>query len=672
MAAARWVAEALRPRARALKSGVTPTVFDSNQLIHAYAKHGLLRDARMLFDEMPDRNVFTWNAMISAHLKHGDLEQAQRLFLSAPSKDIVTYNSMLRGYASVDGYESHAVNLLVEMQGRTRCDEFSLTAAVNLAAKLLEPGYGRQLHCLMLKAAGDCSVFGSSSLIDMYSKCGCFREACRVFDEYGGGDLDSVSINAMVAACCREGKLEMAKDLFQRNLGCKDSVSWNTLISGFVQNGYEEEALRLFVRMVKDGVSLTAHTFASVLSACSGLKSLRPGKQVHSKVLKDGLILNPFISSGIVDVYCKCGNLRYAELVHAEVKTTGKAFSISSMIEAHSSRGNMVEARRLFDSLAERNSVVWTALFSGYSKLQQCEAVFELFNEYIESQETIVADPLIITSVLGACAIQTALDTGKQVHAYTMRMGIENHQKLLSAMVDMYSKCGNIAFAEKLFQKAVDKDSVLYNVMISGYGNHGREKEAIELFEEMLRKGIIPNAVTFVALLTACRHCGLVEAGEKYFYSMSEDYEIVPEIDHYTCMIDLYGRAKQLEKAVTFMKRVPVQLDAVIWGAFLNACKINQNVELAKRAAVKLLEIEGNNGARYVQLANLYASEGKWEEMGKIRKKMRGKEVRKIAGCSWVYVDNRAHTFTSGDTSCSDKEAIYSMLMFVYLSGGVG
>ncbi|XP_022972403.1 putative pentatricopeptide repeat-containing protein At3g18840 [Cucurbita maxima] len=646
---------------QAIKSGFTPTIFTSNQLISLYAKHGLLGDAHKVFDEMPERNVFSWNAIIAAYIKSQNLRKARELFDSAHYRDLVTYNSMLSGYVSSDGYEAQALGLFVEMQTASdmiRLDEFSLTIMLNLTAKLCVLSYGKQLHTFMLKTANDLSVFAASSLIDMYSKCGCFKEACRVYD--GCGEvIDLVSRNAMVAACCRAGEIDLAVDLFSRERDRNDVVAWNTMISGFVQNGYDEESLKLFVNMADENVRWNEHTFASVLSACSNLKSLKLGKEIHAYVLKNGLIVNPFIGSGLVDVYCKCNNMRYAESVHSEL-TTRNVYSITSMIVGYSSQGNMVEARKLFDSLDEKNSVVWTALFIEYVKSQQFEAVFELLSEY--RKEAAVLDVLILVSIIGACARQAALAPGKQIHGYMLRAGIEFKVKLASSLVDMYSKCGSIIYAERIFREVLDKDSILYNIMIAGYAHHGWENEAVHLFKEMIENDFEPDAITFIALLSACRHSGLVELGERFFDSMTNDYNISPEIDHYACMIDLYGRANELNKALAFMKRIPIELDAVIWGAFLNACRINGNTELAREAEDELLMIEGENGARYVQLANVYAAEGNWEEMGRIRKKMKGKDVKKNAGFSWVFVENKFHVFISGDRFHLQNEAIYSTL----------
>ncbi|KAB1199023.1 hypothetical protein CJ030_MR0G029112 [Morella rubra] len=612
---------------------------------------------------MPERNVFSWNAIISGFIKSQNLTQARALFDAASCRDLVTYNSMLSGYVTADWHEDDALKLFIDMQSEREeigIDEFTLTTMLNLTAKLSVLSYGRQLHSYMVKSATDFSGFAISSLIDMYSKCGCFDEACWVFIGCSWGLVDLVSKNAMVAACCREGKMEMALDIFWREPEINDSVSWNTLISGYAHMGYWEESLRLFFQMAESGCRWNEHTFASVLSACSGLKNLNLGKEVHAWVLKKGLSLNPFISSGIIDVYCKCGNMNYAESV-LETIGSENPFAVTSMIVGHADQGNMIQARRLFDSLPDKNSAVWTALFSGYIRSQQSEAVFGLLRE-LKAKEGIVSDALILVSLLSGCAIQADLGPGKQIHAYLLRTEIELDEKLITALVDMYSKCGSITDAEKIFRGVIDRDSVLYNVMIASHAHHGHEKEAIQLFNEMVDRGVRPDAVTFLALLSGCRHCGLVEWGEQFFHSMRKDYNILPEIDHYACMIDLYGRAKKLDKAVAFMKTIPIEVDAVIWGTFLNACRMNGNTVLARQVEEKLLKDEGDDGARYVQLANVYAAEENWDEMGRIRKKMRGKEVKKLVGCSWLYVHDRVHTFTSCGIPHSQTEDLYKTL----------
>ncbi|XP_019165540.1 PREDICTED: putative pentatricopeptide repeat-containing protein At3g18840 [Ipomoea nil] len=660
----RSLIDGLKSYAHKVKSGFTLSIFTTNQLIHLCSKYGLIREAQNLFEEMSERNVFTWNAIINAQVKAQNFVRARELFDAAPQKDSVTYNSMLSGYVNCNGHENQAVEVFVAMQydsGKARIDEFTLTSMLGLTVKLGVLAYGKQLHSYMLKTGNDISSFAVSSLIDMYSKCGSFQDAWRVFSVCDCQAVDLVSKNALVAACLREGQLEIAQKIFWSNPELNDAISWNTMISGYAHNGYEKEAIQLFKLMAEEGLSWNEHSYASVLSACASLKNLKLGKEVHAWVLKKGAVLNPFISSGIVDVYCKCGNMKYAESVHETIEGQNP-FSVTSLIVGYSAEANMLAARRLFDSLAEKNPVVWTAIMSGYLKSQQCEEVFQLFKELREKGVRVVPDVLILVSLLGACAMHATLDPGKQTHAYLLRTGTMMDEKLANALVDMYSKCGSISYAESIFQQFESKDSILYNTMIAGYAHHGYENETLLLFREMKDRGFQPDAVTFLAILSMCRHRGLIKIGEEFFYSMTKDYNISPDIDHYSCMIDLYGRGNQLEKAVDIMENIPSEPDAVVLGAFVNACKMNGNAELAKTAEEALLRIEGENGARYVQLASIYASDGKWSEMGRIMKMMRGKDVKKLVGCSWVHVGNKVHTFTSADRSHSEKEAIYFTL----------
>ncbi|XP_041994354.1 putative pentatricopeptide repeat-containing protein At3g18840 [Salvia splendens] len=660
----RSLKEGLKFHAYAVKFGLLPRIITANHIIDLYSKHYLTRDAHKLFDEICDRNVYSWNTIINAYVRSRNLPKAKDLFDSSPFKDTVTYNLVISGYARSDGYESNAIELFIQMQFDevgARIDEFTLTTMLNLLAKLRVLRYGIQVHSFMVKSGNDRSGFALSSLVDMYSKCGSFWDACRVVDGRGGeGVVDCVVNNALIAACCREGQLEIAKEIFLKDPELNDEVSWNTMITGCAQNGRGEEAVELFRCMAREGYSWNEHTFGSLLAACSALKSLNLGKEVHARVLKDGMFFNPFICSGVVDIYSRCGEMRYADCI---LRATGmrNVFAVTSMIVGYAARGEMGEARSLFDSATERNFVMWTAVISGYVRLQRCEDAFALFREYAAVDAT-TPDGVILVSMLVACAVQAGVDPGKQIHGYILRVGITLDEKAMSALIDMYSKCGVLLYAERLFERVRVRDTIMYNVMIAGCAHHGFEHEAIRLFEDMVGWGLHPDAITFIALLSACRHSGLVEVGESYFLSMSRDYGIQPEMNHYACMVDLYGRANQLEKAVKFMEEMPIEPDSVVLSAFLTGCRASKNIELARMAEKKLVEIEGDEGSRLFQLASLYASGGEWEEKGRMMRRMRGKEVKKVAGCSWIQFGGGVHSFRSGDKSHVEAEAVYSTL----------
>ncbi|XP_076918586.1 putative pentatricopeptide repeat-containing protein At3g18840 [Bidens hawaiensis] len=670
--------DTLKSHCHTIKSGNNYTIYTSNHLIHLYSKHGLIKHAHQLFDEMPDRNVFTWNAIISAYIKSNNLNQSQILFNATPFKDSVTYNTMLSGYANTEGYETNAVRLFKQMhimncEARVALvDEFSLTRMCNLTAKLKDSLYGKQLHSFMVKTGNDVSTFAVSALVDMYSKTGCFNEACGVFNGCGYTSVDAVSKNTLVAACCREGKLDMGMNIFLSRPELNDAVSWNTMITGYAQNGFEGNAVELARCMVENGFEWNEHTFTSVLNACSSLKCLILGKEVHARILKQMINLksNPFASSGIVDVYCKCGNMKYAESVYSQTGSENM-FSATSLIMGYCSQQNMLHARRVFDSLKSKNSVVWSAMFSGYLNCNCCENVFELFHIFkhqeLKELETNLVDDSIWSTLLGACAMQAIIDPGKQTHGYILKTEIINNVKVISSLIDMYSKCGNVVYAERIFKRVNVKDSVIYNVMISGFAHHGYVEHAFKVIDNMVKDGFTPDGVTFIAVLSACRHSGMVKTGEYYFKLMTETYNIEPGIDHYACMIDLYGRANELKQAMEFMKKIQIELDVVILGTFLSACKLHGNAELARVVEDEMLRIGGESGTRYVQLANVYASEGRWGDMGRIRKKMRGNEVGKVAGCSWVHVGSQVHSFTSGDSCRAENEALCDALRFLVM-----
>ncbi|KMZ74701.1 putative Pentatricopeptide repeat-containing protein [Zostera marina] len=645
------------------------TMFCCNKLIEFYFKTGAYNDARRMFDEMPHRNVFTWNTMIHGCIRAGKLADARSVFDCSPDKDSVTYNSMISGYA-VNSCETHAVELFKEMRSRgVPVDDYTISTMLNVTAKLSDVEYGRQIHGTLIKMGNDVEGFKVSSLIDMYSKCGSFSDARHVFKhgEKRGVLLDMVTKNAMIASCCREGEIDIALDLFWRIPYLRDVVSWNTLISGCAQNGRPEISLRLFIQMVSnttsDGIAWNKHTIAGILKACTDLKRLMQGKQVHAAALKKlELSSNQFLTSSIVNFYNKCGHLTSAEAVYRRIHEEN-LFATTSMIVGYLQNGMIEEAMSIFDSLSETNSAVWTAVFNGYLKSQRCQEVFDLFRDSA-NHDPMIRDVSVLITVICACAIQADLGVGKQIHGFMTRIGISTKDlKPGTAIVDMYAKCGKIGSAEEIFNRVISKDRVLYNAMIAGFAHNGQEMKSVLLFEEMVTKKNCaepPDAATFIALLSACRHGGLVETGEKYFNDMLTKYGIAPELDHYSSMVDLLGRANQLDKALALMKTVPFELDSVIWGTLLSSCWTNGNTKLAVMTEEVLLKMDMQNSSRYVQLANTFASKGEWREVERVRRKMKGGYLtKKLAGCSWVQVENKINVFTSGDKFHSEAEAVY-------------
>lgn len=407
-----------------------------------------------------------------------------------------------------------------------------------------------------------------------------------------------------------------------------DEVSCNALIAGYTQHGYEEEALKLFIQMQQTGMKLNQFTFPLILNACASIPAFEHGKQIHTFIMKTGFDSNIYVGNALVDMYAKCGSLD--------------------------------SAYKMLDSMPERDVVSWTAIFGGYVQNGNGEEVLQLFQQM--RWAGIQPDEFNYASVLSSCASLSALEQGKQVHSLMVKSKSGDYVSAHNSLVTMYAKCGSVDDARLMFEKMSTRDLVSWTAIIVGYAQSGRGKDALQLYEQMVRTGFKPDHVTFVGVLFACSHAGLVKEGRHYFHSMSHDYCITPRTQHYACMIDLLGRAGHMDEAEELLKKMPVKPDAIVWKALLAACRNHGNMELGKRAAESLFVLEPQNAASYVLLSNIYAAAGRWEDVAKIRKMMKGRGVTKEPGCSWIQVNDRVHTFIVEDRGHPKAVEIYAML----------
>ncbi|CAA6674683.1 unnamed protein product [Spirodela intermedia] len=642
-----------------------------NRLIGRYGNEGRLLEARVLFDEMPERNVYTWNAMICGYARNGDLAGARALFDAAPERDAVTYNTMIAGYGARGGSgAAHAAaEIFTEMRqsgGEARADEFTLTAMLKLAAGLGDAG-------------ADADGYGAAALIDAYSKCvGRFEEA--LLQAAPGGGEAAAAKNAALAALCRQGEMEAAFELFFSGGGHAASppveiVAWNTLIAGCVKNGLPKLALHLFDEMSQGGIPWNEHTLVSILRACSALRSLSQGKQAHAwAIKKEDLGRNPHVGAAVVDFYRHCGELSSAEAVHS-ASCRRNPFATASMVAGFAGAGRLGDARRLYDSIpaavpAAKNPAALTALLSAYFRRGLFDQVGELLRDACSSSSTL--DESLFVNLLAACADQAELGRGKELHGRMVRAGFcPAEGRAGGALVDMYAKCGEIGGAARVFKRVPHKDLVHCNTMLAGLARHGRALEALQLFKAITAE-LRPDGATFTAVLSACGHAGLVDAGEAVFASMAEVHGVSPELGHYCCMVDLYGRAGRVKEALEMVGRLPFRPDAVLWGALLDACRRRHGGAAgAREVGEKLLAAAGgSDGARYVQVANAFAAEGEWAEVERIRRQMRARRARRAhgGGRSWVYVGGAAAPccFASGDRFHPHGSAIYETLAVLH------
>ncbi|CAJ1967497.1 unnamed protein product [Sphenostylis stenocarpa] len=406
----------------------------------------------------------------------------------------------------------------------------------------------------------------------------------------------------------------------------RNVVSWTAMISAYSQRGYASHALTLFVQMLRSGTEPNEFTFATVLTSCIGALGFVLGRQIHSLIIKLNYESHVYVGSSLLDMYAKDGKIH--------------------------------EARGIFECLPERDVVSCTAIISGYAQLGLDEEALELFRQL--QKEGMQSNYVTYTSVLTALSGLAALDHGKQVHNHLLRSEVLSFVVLQNSLIDMYSKCGNLTYARRIFVTMHERTVISWNAMLVGYSKHGEGKEVLELFNLMRDENKVkPDSVTVLAVLSGCSHGGLEDKGMDIFYDMtSGKIAVQPDTKHYGCVVDLLGRAGRVEEAFEFIKKMPFEPSAAIWGCLLGACSVHLNVDIGEFVGHRLLEIEPENAGNYVILSNLYASAGRWEDVRSLRDLMLKKTVTKEPGRSWIELDQILHTFHASDCSHPRREEV--------------
>lgn len=386
--------------------------------------------------------------------------------------------------------------------------------------------------------------------------------------------------------------------------------------------------------MLSEGsVNPDKHTFPFVLKACAYLFDEFAGKQAHAHVFKFGFDADVYVNNSLIHFYASCGFLDCA--------------------------------RQVFDEMPERSLVSWNTIIDGLVQSGEYDMALRMFREMQGSFEP---DGYTLQSIISACAGLGALSLGIWAHAYVLRacdakLGAD--VLLNNALVEMYCKCGMLDLAKQVFDGMLKRDINTWNSMILGLAMHGKAELALEHFDKMTNgEGLMPNAITFVGILSACNHGGMVELGREYFDKMVKDYSIEPRLEHYGCLVDLLARAGLIDEALHLVSNMPIKPDVVIWRSLLDACcKKNIGIELSEQVAKKILESEGvASSGVYVLLSRVYASATRWNEVGLIRMLMTEKGIRKEPGCSSMEINGVNHEFFAGDTSHSQSKDIYRVL----------
>ncbi|CAN0870859.1 Pentatricopeptide repeat-containing protein At5g04780, mitochondrial [Linum grandiflorum] len=480
--------------------------------------------------------------------------------------------------------------------GRCASQIAKVHALLQSCAKKKNPSGGKACHGRILQLGYESDTLTSNMLMNMYWKCGSVVTAHKVFDR----------------------------------MSEKSLVSFNTIISAYTRTGDEGNALLLFVQMRREGNNpMSEFTVSSVLCACASKSDVLASRQLHCFAVKASMDDNVFVGTALLDVYSKSG------FVH--------------------------DASRVFDGMSEKSDVTWSSMAAGLVQNKLYEEALVLFTRArrIVGLEN---DKFMISSVVSACAGLAALIQGTQVHSIICKTGFGSNTFVASSLVDMYAKCGTVKEAFRLFQDMEDnnKNVVLWNVIISAFAKHSRSLEVMVLFEKMQQAGTDPDEVTYISVLSACSHMGLVNESRTYFRLMTEHHNLSANVLHYSCMVDVLSRAGVVHEANELMKNMPFKATASMWGSVLASCRARGgNVELAEVAARNLFEMEPGNAANYVMLSNAYAAGNQWEDVSRTRKLIKENEVKKERGKSWLEIKDKVHTFMAGERNHPSIRSIY-------------
>ncbi|KAK6920100.1 E motif [Dillenia turbinata] len=574
-----------------------------SQALKISGKLGFLPEGKQLHSQVVKLGYYKiqslLNQLLNFYVKCGEFCDGQSLFDEMPMRNVVSWNAMICGLADSGGKFRWRMQMVFCYFKRMMLEMVSPDHVTFTG--LLRASI--ELYMIEIGRQLHC-------LIMKWGYCS---------DCYVGG--------ALVDLYGKLGFVEDARRVFE-SIAPRDLVSWNVMISCYALNRLAEEAAKIFGLMRSESVNGDHFTFSSLLSSCGTLRSYDFGKQVHGLVIRLAYDLDLLVASALVDMYAK-----------------------SDYID---------DAHRAFDGMAIRNVVSWTTIIVGYGRHGNGKDAIKLLKEML--REDFCPDELTLASTLSSCANISSCCEVTQVHSHATKKGFQAFCSIVNALINAYSKCGSIDSAFMCFNSTADPDLVTWTSMIGAYAFHGLSREAIGMFEKMLSNSVKPDGIVFLQVLSACSHGGMVNEGLHYFSAMTNYYRIMPDSEHYTCLVDLLGRAGLLNEALNVVTSIPSEPTSNALGAFISACKLQRNVRLAKWAGEKLFLLEPNKPVNYSLMSNVYASIGSWLDVARVRKMMKDRCEHKTPGCSWMEVAGEVSAFVSSDNSTHEAPEVYAML----------
>ncbi|KAJ7979765.1 Pentatricopeptide repeat-containing protein [Quillaja saponaria] len=550
------------------------------------------------------QNVFLNTKLVSAYATCGTLIQSRLVFESIELKNAYLWNSLINGYVK-NHVLDEAFELFCEMcRGNVLPDDYTLATLAKVSGEVKDLVAGRLVHGKSVRIGFVSDTVLSNSLMSMYGKCGELFQCRKLFDE-----------------------------MPEKSVG-----SWNVVITGYANSeriGLHKELWEFFRKMQTLGLKPDSFTVASLLPLCSS----NTGKWDYGRELHCYLVKNELDLSIGSDVHMG-----------------------SSLIDMYSKSAKVVSGRRVFDLMTCRNIYVWTAMINGYVQNGAPYEAFVLFHQ-MQMKDGIQPNKVSLVSVLPSCSSLAGLIQGKQIHGYAIRMKLNHDISLCNALIDMYSKCGSLDYARRIFDDgSFSKDAISWSSMISAYGLHGRGEEAVSMFHKMLQLGTKPDMVTVVGVLSACSKSGLVCEGLNIYTLVMNNYGIKPTVEICACVVDMLGRSGQLYRALDFIGTMPIEPGPSVWGALVSASEMHGNSETRDLAYRFLVELEPKNPSNYVSLSNLYAASRRWDNVAEVRTTMKERGLRKAPGCSWITINSMTHCFFVADKAHPSCYLIYEML----------
>lgn len=651
-------------RRREFKS-VESSILSIKRLLY-YVNSGCLETALKMFEKMIKSNTFVWNVMIRGLVDAGLFQEA------------------------------------IEFYHRMRCegikaDNFTFPFVIKACAGVLGLEEGRSVHSMVIKLGFDADIYVCNALILMYAKVGCVEDSERVFermpvrdlvswnsmvrgyvlvgDGWGslmcfkkmqkvGVGLDRISCTSALGACALEHQLLSGKEIFcqvLRNgleldpmiqssvidmfgkcgevdyaegfcegISQKNVVVWNSMIGAYAVNDkpFKSFACMETMQEANNYVAPDTVTLINLLPSCSSLRALSRGKAIHGYAIRKGFLSHLVLETSLIDLYGKCGS--------------------------------SVLAERVFFRMEERNLVSWNAMIAAYVQNSKEREAINTFRDL--QLEPYASDEMTFATVLAGYAEIALPKEGKQIHGLIYKLGITLHTYVPNALIHMYSKCGDLEAARKVFDGLEFEDLVSWNTIIMAYAIHGYGEYCFKLFSNMINDGHEPDGSTFVSLLSACSIAGIVDEGWKFFDSMKKDYGLDPGIEHYGCMLDLLGRGGNLESAKRLIEEMPLEPTPRIWGSLLAASRHHRNIKMAELASDNIFSLDSDNTGCYILLANMYADVGRWEDVGRVRNLMKSLGLKAAGSCSIVEHNGKIYRFKNHDKSQDESYTIYDVL----------